>query len=288
MERTLGPRDIGGLLKETFVIYRNNFWKLTTVVSIVAVPFAVLWLILDLVLPDAKGMSTTILNQIISIPLSIAYFIASILVAGAIIYVVGEQYFNKFIDTGRAYSFSRRKLGTMLGASILVALAAFGMAITFIGIPFAIYFLLTWTFIWQAALFESCGVRDSLSYSSSIVKYNWWRVFGIFLLYGIIFGTIGLILYSPALIGTFMWSIPKVMAGVPPGPPPTWTLVVGQIGGLIGTIITVPLYTIGETLLYFDLRVRHSRYDLNALANELGLKNTASDDLATAPGQPTN
>jgi hypothetical protein len=281
MNRTLGPRDIGGILKETFVIYKNNFWKLTTIISIVAVPFAVLGTIIELIFPSyEKGTTAALTNNIISIPLGIAAFVAFTLAAGAIIYVVCQQYFNQVIDTGNAYSFSKRKLGTMIGAYLLIILASVGLSITIIGIPFAIYFFITWTFVWQAALLEDCGARDSLSHSSILVKHSWWRVFGIILLFGIILAVISVILSTPALIGTAIWTIPHIMTGAIPTQPPPWIIIVAQIGSLIGTIITVPIYTIGETLLYFDLRVRKQGYNLDDLANELGLAITTTDATA--------
>jgi hypothetical protein len=284
MERTLGPRDVGGILKETFIIYKNNFWKLTTIISIVAVPFTVLGTIIELLFPSyEKGTTAALTNSIISIPLGIAAFVVFTLAAGAIIYVVCQQYFNQVLDTGHAYSFAKRKLGTMVGAYLLIILAFIGLSITIIGIPFAIYFLITWTFVWQAVLLEDCDARDSLSHSSILVKHSWWRVFGIMLLFGLILATISLILSAPAVIGTAIWTIPHVMTGTISTQLPTWIMIVTQIGSLIGTIITVPIYTIGETLLYFDLRVREQGYNLDALAGELGLPGTAAEATVSPP-----
>ena len=60
---------------------------------------------------------------------------------------------------------------------------------------------------------------------------------------------------------------------------PSWMLW-ALIGGAIGGIISLPIFVIGITMLYFDLRVRKQDYSLNALASELGLPSTATDTVA--------
>jgi hypothetical protein len=117
------------------------------------------------------------------------------------------------------------------------------LSITIIGIPAAIYFAVTWTFIWQAALIDGSGPRAALARSSALVRQNWWRVLGIMLVVGIIAGAIS------AVLGT----IPVV-------------------GSTIGSILSTPIAVTGATLLYYDLRVRKEGYTLEALAEELGTK----------------
>ena len=113
----------------------------------------------------------------------------------------------------------------MVGAVILAGLALLGMSITIIGIPFAIYFGVRWTFIWQAVLVEGTGSRAALSRSSDLVKENWWRVLGIVLVVSIIAGAIS-----------------SILSFIP------------IIGAIIGTILTTPILITGATLLYYDLR----------------------------------
>jgi len=60
---------------------------------------------------------------------------------------------------------------------------------------------------------------------------------------------------------------------------PTW-MIWTLIGGAIGGIISLPIFVIGITLLYFDLRVRKQGYSLDALADELGLRRTSVDTVA--------
>jgi hypothetical protein len=288
MNRTLGPRDVGGILKETFTIYKNNFWKLAAIVSIVTVPSAVIGLIFNLLFPIYGNETTQALSKaIFLIPVNLIALVAIFLMYGAVIHGVSQQYFNQPISIGRAYSFAWRRLGTILGASFLVILAVIGLWITFIGIPVAIYFGITWVFILQVALLEGCGPRAALSNSSALVSQNWWRVLGIILLFYVIAMAIMMTLYAPAMIGYMTWSLPGIMTGTMTGAisqPPAWILITITIGALIGNIIATPIFATGQTLLYFDLRVRKEGYSLDALANELGLTSAPTDTGASLPG----
>ncbi len=49
MSTTLGPRDIGGILGDTFRIYGSNFLRLIAIVAIVQVPLGILAIVFGLV-----------------------------------------------------------------------------------------------------------------------------------------------------------------------------------------------------------------------------------------------
>ena len=85
--------------------------------------------------------------------------------------------------------------------------------------------------------------------------------------------------YIPAMIGI----VSDIMTGAMSRAEthfPTWLMIVPMVGAFIANIISLPIYTIGHTLLYFDLRVRKQGYSLDALANELGLRSISTDTVA--------
>ena len=179
--------------------------------------------------------------------LLIATWLTSILMAGALIYGVSGQILGRPIPVGRAYSFAWGRFGTMLGASFLAGLAVFLMAITIVGIPFAIYFTARWYFAYQTASLERCGPLAALAQSSDLVRDTWWRNFGILLLMLI------------------LWIIASIIASAILG-------LVPYVGPIVVAILFAPFQTIVQTLLYHDLRVRRdglSGYDPEVLANEL-------------------
>ena len=244
----LGPRTLGEILSDTFEIYRRNFWKLMAIVAIEYVVLLILFLIFVGILFALQSDGGTFVLSvviIIAILMFATIFVTFLLVQGAVIHAVSEQNIRRPIRIGRAYAFSLEKLGAMLGAAILAGLAVVAMAITIIGIPFAVYFGVRWSFILPAALLEDYSPGAALSRSSELVQDNWWRVLGILLVVGIVVATINIILAFLPVLGT------------------------------LASILTTPVFFIAHTLLYYDLRVRRegqSGFTLETLARELRIQ----------------
>ena len=219
--------------------------------AIVAIEYVILLILflivggIFFVLQSAGGTFVLSLVIIIAILTFMAIFVTIFLVQGAVIHAVSEQNIRRPIGIGRAYAFSLEKLGGMLGAAILAGLALVAMAITIIGIPFAVYFGVRWYFILPAALLEDYSPRVALSRSSELVHDNWWRVLGILLAVGIVVAIINIILAFIPILGT------------------------------LASILTTPVFFIAHTLLYYDLRVRRegqSGFSLETLARELRIQ----------------
>jgi len=311
MNGTLAPKSLEAILKETFSIYKSNFLRLIAIVAIVQVPVAILAAVANLLMPIYGELGTEAVSPLMYlfwIPIYLALFAASILMGGAVIHAVSEQYFNQPVNISRAYSFAWQRMGDMFWAVILAYLAIFGIflaailisvilsvavggtygwliafaiAVTliFIVAPAAIYLGINWAFILPTALLEGCGPTAAMSHSAALVKQNWWRVMGIMLLLLTIVSLIAMIFYMPAMIGTTTWAISGAMTGAETELP-TGIMVWAIIGGAIGGIISAPIGIIGITLLYFDLRVRKQGYSLDALADELGLRSAPTDAIA--------
>ncbi len=292
MNRTLGPRNVGDILRETFTIYKNNFLKFAGIVAIVYVPIIVLTLIvfLAVMIPafsnlDSMENSSHIFYNMIpaELLLILVFFIALTLMQGALIYATAEQYFLQPITIGRAFRFVWQRIWNMMGAVLLVGLAvtaiwlpvigiplaiyyakimtvdywqliALGVSLAVICIPAAIYLSIIWAFSLQAALFEGYGPMAALSRSLALVKGSWWRVLGIL-----------------AVLWLILMGINFVSSIIP------------FIGGIIAIFISSPVAATGATLVYFDLRVRKEGYNLDALAYELGLTSAPVADGSTPP-----
>jgi hypothetical protein len=112
-----------------------------------------------------------------------------------------------------------------------------------------------WAFVQQAALLEGCGPIRALSRSSELI---------LFLPAAIVF--IQDTLFAETAAAAF---------------PPLWMRIWYPVGLLIFYAIAIPIFTTAQTLLYFDLRVRKEGYNIDALANEIGLPATSTDDAAT-------
>ena len=260
MASILEPRDLGDILGETFRIYGRNFLRLIAIVAVVEGILGILGVVLVSVFVLPAFMTEGKIGELVPtfilwgfILVGIIFIVLSIvayaLMEGALIHAVSEQNLRQTVSIGRAYRFAWRRLGAMIGAMILAGLAILGMSITIVGIPFAIYFGVRWTFIWQAALLEGAGPRAALSRSSDVVKGDWWRVVGIIFVMGIIVGA------TSSILG-----------------------IIPIVGATIGGILSTPIAIVGVTLLYYDLRVRKEGYNLEALAEEVNIK--LSSDVA--------
>jgi len=252
----LTPRDLGGIVSETFRIYGRNFLWLVAIVAIVLViPYILVSvLVVLLVVPAimAEGYlpvpptpayiwAIIGIGAILVIVVLVLYIVAYALMEGALIHAVSQQSLGQPIGIGRAYRSAWKRAGSLIGAMALATLAILGMAITIIGIPAAIYFGVTWSFIWQAALLEGYGPRAALSRSAALVKNNWWRVLGI--------------VFVLSIIGA---GISGILRTIP------------VAGAIIGAILSTPVAIIGSTLLCSDLRLKKEGYTLEQMAQEVG------------------
>jgi hypothetical protein len=263
MSTKLNPRNIGDILGDTFRIYGKNFWDLVAITAIVLGVLGIIEIVagrglLPLVMTGGEIEALagwTIAGLII---LGVAYIVGGILVAGALIHAVSEQYLGQRISMGQAYGFAWRRLGAMLGAGILAFLAIGGIVVVSVSVAAlswvgwilvvvgscaSIYLMIKWIFVLPVALLEGLGPTAALSRSSALVKKDWWRVLGI---------TLVVALISGALIA--------ILGMIP------------TVGAILGSILVTPIYTIASTLLYYDLRVRKEGYSLEALASELNIK----------------
>jgi MFS family permease len=263
----MGPRNFADILSETFRIYGRNFFRLLAIVAIVEV----LLTIVAYFLPTPMGLEDMpqLIPQliIVSIILLVLQIVAYPWMQGALIHAVSEQNIRRPVGIGRAYRFAWRRLGSLIVASILAALAigvlvALAILVALISslagpvtlilllvfIPAAVYLAVRWTFFLQAALLEHLGPVAALSRSWDLVKGNWWRVFGIMLVVSIIAVGISLILGLIPMLATT------------------------PLGSMLAVILATPIAVTASTLLYYDLRVRKEDYNLDTLAGELGIE----------------
>lgn len=269
MNGILGPRSLLDILVETFKIYKRNPIRLLAIVAIVEIGLGFMWSIPDFsgLRPSTPEGGTASLTHLI--PIGIMLVVASImglsLMQGALIHAISEQYLRQSINIGRAFRFAWERLAALAGAMILVLFVTTGIVVVSIGFTVSIspdvgyvfiaagfcvglYLMVRWSFILQVALLERLGPLAAISRSSALVKRNWWRVMNMTIIIGII--TVGISI----ILGT-----------------------VPTIGPTLGSILSTPIFTIGITLLYYDLRVRKEEYNLDLLAAELHMSEFLGD-----------
>lgn len=163
-------------------------------------------------------------------------------VASALVAAVVIVFVRGLVETGRAgFVESWRGVGQrfwrVVGGQIMATLGVTLLAISVIGMPWAIWKYFGWQFVQQQILFEDKPLRAAFRDSSALVRGHWWRT---------------------VRVAGFFWLISTVA-----GPVLGFVLIflnfelvwINLIGSLVFALI-IPYVTLGHTLLYFDLQER--------------------------------
>lgn len=137
--------------------------------------------------------------------------------------------------------------------------------------PFSIYFAVRWMFVTAAVLFEKPLIRSAFKRSSELTRGRWWWVWGRLVSFCvlsvaislIVVGMIGFILILTAGTGETMptdilkWSViyDTISSNL------LFYVIMALISIIIGTFV-FPIWVIGITLLYFDLRIRKEGFNI--------------------------
>ena len=179
----------------------------------------------------------------------------SILAGGASVSAVVDQHLGRPIDVWGCYKRAWNRVLSLVVVFLVVSLALSGSAILMIiivGIPLFFWLLVVWFYATEAIIIEGEDPISALGRSYGLVKGTWWRVFGIGVVFVLVLITLSIVGGIPAL----------VVASINP--------VTGALLSAVVSSLILPVFLIGRTLVYFDLRARKERYTLEVLASEVG------------------
>ena len=270
----LPSRSIGQILVETFRVCGRNLGR-------VLIIGAGVWIVLDLIVPpldlpvfQREDMPDALFDQL-KPPLLYTWIYRVLrhlllvpLVSGALVHAVSASCVGSDVAIGRAYRSAGARAGALIGAHLWVQGVAFGILLLAMGISFGMwavpvasgwqalgsmlimfaafpvmyYYLIRWAFILPVVLLEGLGPREALSRSAELSEGNRGRILWVMVV------SVGISWGGRALLS-----------------------IVSEVGGSIAGSVLGILYTVGITLLYFDLRVRKEGYRLAELSTELGL-----------------
>ena len=163
--------------------------------------------------------------------------VAQALVAAVVVVVAREALRSREVGFLQALRGVRERFWRVVGAQLLATLGVLVLAFTVIGLPFAIWKLVGWSFVQQEVLFTDKGFRQSFRASSELVRGRWFRTARVIAVFYVVSVAAGPIL-TFALIFTAL--------------PLIW---INMIGSLVFALL-IPFVAMGETFLYFDLGVR--------------------------------
>ncbi len=245
------PRDLGQLIGETFRIYGKAILPLFVIALVSQIP-NMLGIALS---PGGEPISADReFDYTTGLILPLLGFLISIPSTAAAVFCVGQALTGRNVDVITCYSRALSVLVPSAVVIIIVTLALIGSGVLMlivIGIPLFFYLLVVWFFAVQAVVIEGRDGISALGRSRELTRGSWWRLFGI----GVVFTLIFFAVLFPGVIVSGIISVIRIEL-----------LAIG-IGA--ATAVAIPLLYIGSVLVYVDLRVRKEGYSLQALADDL-------------------
>jgi len=192
-----------------------------------------------------------------------------LLVVGGLIFASARVYLEQHATPRKALAQGVRRFWSHLGGSVLWFLSVGVVALTLVGIPFAIYLAALWSLYSVPIIVEECTAANGLRRSRALVKGTWLRVFGILFTIHLLLFMIGFILDGAlelilpltestpeeGILETILW----LLLGPPLESLNSTAVLFYLIRSFIElgiTTLLMPIGIIGSTLLYFDLRIR--------------------------------
>lgn len=217
-----------------------------------------------------------------SLAAAITTALSTTLLSGLLTVVIGRSVFGSGITIGEAWRRLRPRLWALIGFTVLKTLALivwFGLVVLVIVLTVAVVngpvaFLVAaplvlgailaaiWasvmlTFAPAAIVLERRGILTAVKRSFALIKGDFWRVFGIWLLAAIVAQFIAGAVSIPFSIGGQV-----VLTASATTTAAMISMVLFSVGGAVGQIITGP-FSAGVTVLqYTDRRIRAEAFDL--------------------------
>ena len=274
---TLQPMGFSDILDTIFSLYRKHFLLFLGILT--------LHFFGELVAYSLEGILSSFRLKDLVVRLAGAPFM--LVSAGGIILTTAATYLDRRITSSHALKQAFRRFVPICICQILwtlawgttFVLAAFTirqeigifLAILIVGTPFSIYFAVRWIFVIEIVLLEKPFVGYAFKRSGELVRRTWGRVCTTVILILLLSSAIhhifeislGLILSLTELTddttptNIIQWSILEE----PLNSSSPFYAIMTCIDLLLRTFI-VPIWVIGITLLYFDLRIRKEEFDI--------------------------
>lgn len=231
------PRDLGDILAACFGLYRHHFLLLAGIALAVVIPLDLLTLGL------ADGQLTGYDGEFSFGAGGAAYGITYLLLATPLI-TAGHVTAVMDIGAGRTPSVGaslRRAGGALLPLIGALLLTMLGILLGTIALVLpGIYLYVRWYVTAQSIVAEQRGPIEGIGRSWALTEDNWWRLFGISIVIGLISAILSALFGAP--ISAFA---DRYDSGL--------LLVLGTI---VSDAIVLSFAALGATLVFFDLRAR--------------------------------
>jgi hypothetical protein len=289
----LQPLNVGDVLDGMFRLLVRHWRTYLLALGVVLVPLNLLSSFSNYRLTGGLGLLDTLqdpsANQAMLttgditrlLPLFGVTALASLLVTpflnGVATRIAAEGYLGAKPEPGESLRYTAGRYAALLGATLLLILAAIGMLIpaavlffaaattesgplavlAVVAVLFTVLAMISlFALAYPVVIVERAGPFTAVRRSFALGRRRFWGILGIVILASIISGIVGQILSA-------VFSLPGQLLGDAAG------LVLIAVGGVVAGLLTTPLTAAAQTLLYFDGRVRHEGLDLEMAARDL-------------------
>ncbi|MGA8746732.1 MAG: hypothetical protein WB507_12860 [Solirubrobacterales bacterium] len=244
LQQLRGRRAFGQLIRAARQLYGRH-WRVLVPIGLTAIPIVgAVEGLKALIVGGGEGRRVDGSAGLTGLHLAIGDLIDSFgkPVAGAIVAAV-IIVFMRLLVAGASAGFLASYRGMLrcfwrvVGGQLLATLGVTLMALTIIGIPFAIWKYVDWQFVQQEILFEDRGLREAFRRSSRLVSGRWWHT---------------------VRVAGFLWALSVIT-----GPVLGFALIFANLSlawiNVFGSVVfalLIPYVALGRTLLYFDLAAR--------------------------------
>ncbi|MGV1048106.1 MAG: hypothetical protein ACOYD4_06230 [Solirubrobacterales bacterium] len=241
LERLQAKRSFGQMLRTARQLYGRH-WPVLLPVAVIAIPIIGGTNLLAGLLGGTHEVGEAAGRTGVNLALAdlvegIARPVAQAIVAAIVVVFVRELAAGRTAGFRSAFGGVRERFRRVVLAQLLATLGVIALALTIVGIPWAVWKLVGWRFVQQEVLFTDKSLRQAFRGSSELVRGRWWHSVRF-----IVFLAVLTVVAGPALTFALIFtSLPLI-----------W---INLLGSLIFALL-IPYVALGDTLLYFDLQAR--------------------------------
>ncbi len=268
----LRPLRIGEILDASIKVYKSNARTLIGLAAVVVVPVQLFsGIVLLSIVPSSgdlpSGYSSLANAQPVadqaartgaSLVIDVTSVIAGLLVTAACVRAVSDVYLDQPTGFRSSLLFALRRLPSLVWLTILMSVL---LVVAFVAliVP-GVYLYAAWAVSSPVLLIEGLGGWKALKRSRQLVAGRWWPTACLLLVTTLLVGIVSGI-FEGVLLAIFLTTSDSVVVGV--------ALI--TVAGAITAMVLQPFQAAVRTVLYYDLRVRKEGYDVELLADQLGI-----------------
>jgi hypothetical protein len=187
-------------------------------------------------------------------------WVATAFVTAACVKALSDAYLGESPTATGSLRFGLRRLLPLLGMTIVYTI---GQLLGFVALIITgVWLYAMWSVRVPACVIERAGPFKSLRRSYRLVKGRWWPVAGVLVVSYFMVLVIGGLISAGLIAAAISNSNPSVQ----------FAATVSVLSGIISGVLLQPFSAAVVTVLYYDLRIRKEGYDLELLADQLGLE----------------